>query len=146
MNRSQPSRASSPVKPELSHGLSVPARRFTFAELAEIYNRTRLDYIVPMPMNAKRMADYVEQYDVDLDASTVSLAEDGTPRGVIMLALREDRSWITRLGLVAEQRRHKVGQALMEKSIENSRQRHVNRIQLEVIKGMNQPIAFSRNW
>ncbi|HLY26167.1 MAG TPA: GNAT family N-acetyltransferase [Aggregatilineales bacterium] len=138
MSSIQSGRVSPSVKYDRSQGLYVPARSFTYDELAALYNQTRLDYIVPMPMNGKRMADYVQQYDVDLDASTLSLAEDRMPRGVIMLALREDRSWITRLGLVAEQRRHKVGQSLMEKSIENSRQRHVNRIQLEVIKG-NEP-------
>src|SRR4051794_25352392 len=108
---------------------------YTFDQLADIYNQTRVDYIVPMPMNGKRMAEYVNDYDVDLDSSTVALNAKHHPMGIVMLGLRGDRSWITRLGILPNQRGNKVGQALTEMCIERSLERGIARIQLEVITG-----------
>lgn len=108
---------------------------YTFDQLADIYNQTRVDYIVPMPMNGKRMAEYVHDYDVDLDSSTVALNAKHHPSGIVMLGLRGNRSWITRLGILPNQRGQKIGQALTEMCIEKSLERYVTRIQLEVIKG-----------
>lgn len=113
----------------------VPASRYTFAELAEIYNNSRVDYIVPMPMNARRMEEYVHNYDIDLSASAVSLLSDGEPTGVGMLGLRDTRSWITRLGVVPVNRGRKTGQLLMDTLLDNSRSRGATLVQLEVIKG-----------
>lgn len=115
-----------------------PADVYTHDQLADLYNQTRIDYIVPMPMDAKRMADYIRQYDVSLEASTIAFDADDQPTGIIMLGLREKRSWITRLGVLPNQRGNKVGQYLMERSIEMSKRLHVRTVQLEVIQG-NQP-------
>ena len=51
----------------------VPASRFTIQELTAAYNQTRVDYLVPMPMTARRLGEYVADYDVHLDASVVAL-------------------------------------------------------------------------
>jgi ribosomal protein S18 acetylase RimI-like enzyme len=103
-----------------------------------LYNQARVDYIVPMPMNGKRMEEYVHWYDVDLDASAVALNSDGFETGVIMTGLRGDRSWATRLGVIPDRRGKHIGQYLMELLIEESVKRRVRRVQLEVIKG-NEP-------
>jgi ribosomal protein S18 acetylase RimI-like enzyme len=116
------------------HGF-VAAASYTFDQLAEIYSSARVDYIVPMPMNGKRMTDYVNHYDIDLSASTVAVNDEMEPTGVVMLGLRGERSWITRLGVLPERRGNKVGLSLMEISIERSRERHVRQVQLEVITG-----------
>ena len=74
----------------------LPASAFTYEELTEAYNHTRVDYIVPMPMNAARLREYVITYDIDLEASVVAV--DGTEiLGLSMLGLRAGRAWITRL-------------------------------------------------
>src|SRR5579859_3944047 len=116
----------------------VLASAYSFEQLADIYNRTRVDYIVPMPMNSKRMADYVHLYDVDLGLSTVALDGDFSPIGLIMIGLRGAHAWITRLGVLPEQRRYRVGQDLMEISIDKLQEFGVRRVQLEVITG-NEP-------
>ncbi len=113
----------------------VPASAYSFEELADIYNRTRVDYIVPMPMNSKRMAEYVHLYDVDLGLSLVSLDTDRSPTGLIMIGVRNDHAWITRLGILPEKRRNRLGQDLMETSINRLRENGIRRVQLEVIKG-----------
>jgi ribosomal protein S18 acetylase RimI-like enzyme len=116
----------------------LPASAYTFEQLAEIYNQTRIDYIVPMPMNSKRLADYVRFYDVNLELSMVALNSSQSPTGLVMIGVRADHAWITRLGVLPDQRRHKLGQGLMEISLNHLRNNNIQRVQLEVIKG-NEP-------
>src|SRR5687768_8026651 len=93
---------------------AVSTSRYDFTELADIYNRAREDYIVPMPMNAKRMQEYVASYDVSLDSSLVAIAKDDEDiDGICMLGVRDERSWITRLGVIPMRRRRKSGEFLM---------------------------------
>ena len=118
---------------------AVPTSNFTFEELADIYNRAREDYIVPMPMNARRMKEYVVAYDVDLDASFVAVdRDDDEVNGVCMLGVRGERTWITRLGVIPVRRRRKSGLFLMETEIEESIRLGKKKVQLEVING-NEP-------
>lgn len=117
---------------------SVPTNAYPFEVLASIYNQTRVDYIVPMPMNAKRMKEYVTHYDVDLAASAISINANGDVTGMCMIGFRQDRAWITRLGVIPERRQRKNGQFLAESCLQQACQRAVSTVQLEVIKG-NQP-------
>jgi len=114
---------------------AIPASQYTYQQLAEIYNQARVDYIVPMPMNAKRMQEYVENYDIDLDGSFVALNSDGEESGIGMLGMRGDRGWITRLGVIPDRRLRHLGQFLMEQMIEYAIQHEARLIQLEVIVG-----------
>ncbi|MEO8392703.1 MAG: GNAT family N-acetyltransferase [Chloroflexota bacterium] len=116
----------------------VRASEYSFAQLARIYNETRVDYIVPMPMNAQRMGDYVRHYDVQLESSFVALNADDQEMGIGMLGLRDQRAWITRLGVMPDQRGHRVGQFLVDKLIQVARENGAAQIQLEVIEG-NEP-------
>ena len=118
--------------------IAVPATAYTTQQLAEIYNQTRIDYIVPMPMNAKRMHEYIVHYDIDLEQSVIVTTEDGTPLGIGMLGVRNRRAWITRLGVMPNQRERRVGTFLMQKLIDNARDCDVQQVQLEVIDG-NEP-------
>jgi ribosomal protein S18 acetylase RimI-like enzyme len=112
----------------------IPVRRFNYEQLAAIYNQTRVDYMVPMPMNAARLAEYVKTYDVDLDHSLVATTHDDEMLGVNMLGLRKDRAWITRLGVLPTTRRNGIGQALMESLMEQAGHLSIDFVMLEVIK------------
>ncbi len=115
---------------------AVPTSQYNFTELADIYSRAREDYIVPMPMNARRMEDYVTAYDVDLASSFVAMdTEDGEINGICMLGVRDDKTWITRLGVIPDRRRRRSGLFLMEAEIEASQRLGKDFVQLEVIKG-----------
>lgn len=114
---------------------AVPASTYNFQELAEIYNQTRIDYIVPMPMNAKRMEAYIKSYDISLEDSVVAFDADGEMAGVGMLGLRADRAWITRLGVLPYRRGHRLGQFLMESLLKQAARHSARLVQLEVIKG-----------
>lgn len=111
----------------------VPASQFTLDELTGIYNQTRVDYMVPMPMNAARLAEYISVYDVDLEHSLVAIQND-VLRGVAMLGVREGRAWITRLGVIPATRRTGVGEALMEGLLEQAERLNIYFDMLEVIK------------
>lgn len=112
----------------------ISASRFGYEQLTAIYNQTRVDYMVPMPMNAARLAEYVKTYDVDLDSSMVASTQEGEMLGVNMLGVREDRAWITRLGVIPNTRRSGVGQALMENLLEQADRLSIKFVMLEVIK------------
>lgn len=115
---------------------AIVTSEYDHAQLADIYNEARVDYIVPMPMNAKRMKEYCIAYDIDLEASYVAVdREDGGVNGICMLGIRDDRTWITRLGVIPHRRRRRSGQFLMISAIEESVRRDKKLMQLEVIKG-----------
>ncbi len=109
------------------------ATDFTIETLTETYNRTRIDYIVPMPMNVARLRDYIHNYDVELEASVVATIEREIV-GLGMLGVRDDQAWITRLGVAPSKRRNNAGQAMMEHLIQQAKERGAQKIILEVIK------------
>ncbi|MBI5714910.1 MAG: GNAT family N-acetyltransferase [Chloroflexi bacterium] len=111
----------------------VPASQFTIEQLTALYNKTRVDYMVPMPMNVARLADYVRLYDVDLDHSFVVMQGEEM-LGVAMLGVRQQRAWITRLGVVPTTRRHGAGKMLVRALIDAADSLHLPLIMLEVIK------------
>jgi len=111
----------------------IPASQFTIEQLTAIYNQTRVDYMVPMPMNAARLQEYVTAYDVSLEHSLVAVHE-GEMLGVAMLGVRRERAWITRLGVVPTTRRHGTGQGLMSGLLEQADELGIRFSMLEVIK------------
>ncbi len=111
----------------------IPASAFSFEELTEAYNHTRVDYMVPMPMNANKLREYVLHYDIDMKASAVAV--DGNEMlGLAMLGLREKRAWITRLGVIRSNRRRGTGTALVDHLMAHAEQKQADRIIIEVIK------------
>ncbi len=113
----------------------VPASQFGTEELAEIYNAGRRDYIVPMLTDTESLRNYVHMYDVDLDASVVILDSEDRPAGIGMLGMRDNRGWITRLGITPERRQGGMGMCMMQALITAARKRNMRLIQLEVIEG-----------
>lgn len=115
----------------------IPANHFTYEQLVDAYNQTRIDYVVPMPMNVARMREYSRVYDIDLARSVVAM-EDNVMQGLGMLGIRNNRTWITRLGVLPVGRRKGVGRAIMEELIRQSQVLNADMSWLEVIKG-NKP-------
>lgn len=89
--------------------------------------------MVPMPMNAARLREYVKTYDVDMGCSVVAV--DGNEvLGLAMLGVRERRAWITRLGIIRSKRRQGTGWRLVTHLLDQARQKKVDRVMIEVIK------------
>ncbi|MFC1997381.1 GNAT family N-acetyltransferase [Chloroflexota bacterium] len=112
----------------------VPASQFSIQSLTDAYNQTRVDYMVPMPLNAARLAEYIRIYDIDMERSVVAMNEEQI-LGINMIGLRSDnRSWITRLGVLPVNRRRGAGEGMTRYLLKMSRQVGYRRIILEVIK------------
>jgi ribosomal protein S18 acetylase RimI-like enzyme len=111
----------------------VPASAFSIEQLTAAYNQTRVDYLVPMPMNAARLADYIRLYDVDLDQSLVAVDKD-TVLGLAMLGVRPGCAWVTRLGVLPGKRRGGVGESLVCGLLERVVRAGIDLTGLEVIK------------
>lgn len=117
----------------------LPADKFTFEELTDAYNETRMDYIVPMPMNVARMKEYTRVYNIDISSSCVIFdPQNELILGLGMLGIRQNRSWITRLGVLPYGRRLGTGSAIMTGLVNQAQSRNLDTVWLEVIKG-NEP-------
>ncbi len=116
----------------------IPASQFSIEQLTAIYNQTRVDYLVPMPMNAARLAEYVRIYDVDLEHSLVATTVDGQMLGVAMLGVRTERAWVTRLGVIPTIRHMGTGYALTSGLVQQAASLGIDFTMLEVIKN-NEP-------
>jgi GNAT superfamily N-acetyltransferase len=110
------------------------ASNFSLQQLTDAYNQTRVDYIVPMPMNVARLQEYIDTYDIDLEASWVAM--DGKIIfGLGMLGVRPGRSWITRVGVLPIGRRQGTGRAIVDKLMESASRRQCQELWIEVIAG-----------
>jgi len=112
----------------------IPASRYTVQELVNLYNQTRVDYLVPMPMSVERLAEYINAFDVDLDSSYIARADDGQVLGLGMLGLRPPWAWITRLGVLPVRRRSGAGSALMDAMLDRAQTLGMQETHLEVIR------------
>jgi len=112
----------------------IPADKFTIQELVELYNQTRVDYLVPMPMNEERLAEYIHTFDVDLSLSCVARTGDGQALGLSMLGARPPLAWITRLGVLPIIRRSGAGDALMNAMLAHAQNLGMDETHLEVIR------------
>ncbi len=115
----------------------LPASRFSWEQLTDAYNQTRVDYIVPMPMNVARLREYAHDYDIDLDASAVAVENDQV-LGLAMLGVRPGHTWPTRVGILPISRQRGLGRLLMAYVIAQSCHLGAEYSILEVIKG-NEP-------
>lgn len=111
----------------------LSASAFSYQELTDAYNQTRVDYLVPMPMNASKLREYVITYDIDMMASAVAIDGNGV-LGLSMLGLREGRAWISRLGVIQRNRRGGTGSALVQRMIDGAEQNGAKYVIIEVIK------------
>ena len=117
-----------------SRVILLPADLFDYARLVDAYNQTRVDYLVPMPLNAARFQEYSRVYDISLPHSNVALQDD-VLFGLGMLGIRQKRTWVSRLGVLPEGRRQGTGQAIMDELFRQSHLLKAETIWLEVIKG-----------
>lgn len=112
----------------------VPASEFSIQTLTDAYNQTRVDYMVPMPLNADRLREYVNIYDVDMERSVVAMSGEQI-LGINMIGVRAGRSWVTRLGVLPVKRRRGAGEGMTRYLLGMSNQIGHKRTILEVIKG-----------
>ena len=108
------------------------ARSLAPGERAELFNAAYEGYLVPFHLDEAALASMDRAFDLDLDASRIAF-RDGAAVGLGNLGIRGEDGWIGGVGVVPAARRSGVGVALMGALHEQSRQRGVRRIWLEVI-------------
>ena len=108
-----------------------PASRYSYAELAEIFNAGYEGYFTPFNLDEAAFRLMSTTVDDDLGASRVVLV-DGAPAGICKLAVRGDRGWIGGIGVAAPYRGNGVGEALMRTVLDVER-RGLREIWLEVL-------------
>ena len=121
----------------------VPAARFSLQALTDAYNQGRVDYLIPMSMNAARLAAYIRMYDVDLERSWVAV-DGGEVLGLAMLGLRPGRTWVTRLGVSPAHRKHGVGELLVRALLKSTQEAGRPLSILEVIRENQKAHALFR--
>jgi ribosomal protein S18 acetylase RimI-like enzyme len=109
-----------------------PASRWTYAELAEIFNAGYKGYFTPFSLDETAFRFMSMTWDDDLDASRVALV-DGEPAGICKLAIRGESSWISGIGISVPHRRQGVGEELMRGVIDQARTRGLSEVWLEVL-------------
>ncbi|MDJ0752420.1 MAG: GNAT family N-acetyltransferase [Ardenticatenaceae bacterium] len=120
---------------DLDRMVPVPADHFSLEELTWVYNKARIDYLIPMPMATHRLQEYISAYDIALNHSCVMLDTIlSEPVGLGLLGLRSKRAWISRFGLVPLVRGQGLGSAMMAQLIETADQRGAETILLELIQ------------
>jgi ribosomal protein S18 acetylase RimI-like enzyme len=122
----------------------IAATEFSLEELAEAYNETRIDYIIPMPMTVERLREYIRLYDVDLTCSCAAVLGTNI-LGIGMLGVRDGRGWVTRLGVLPSGRRQGVGNRLMSFLLNAAREHELPEVWLEVIEGNNPAYKLFRS-
>jgi ribosomal protein S18 acetylase RimI-like enzyme len=110
----------------------APASRYSYAELAEIFNAGYEGYFTPFSLDEAAFRLMSTAFDDDLDASRVALV-DGAPAGICKLAIRGDRGWIGGVGVAALHRGTGVGGALMRAVLDVGRSRGLREVWLEVL-------------
>jgi ribosomal protein S18 acetylase RimI-like enzyme len=109
-----------------------PASRWTYAELAEIFNAGYEGYYTPFTLDEAAFRLMSTMWDDDLDASRVALV-DGEPAGICKLAIRGDRGWIAGIGVATAHRGHGLGEELMHGVLDVARERGLREVWLEVL-------------
>jgi GNAT superfamily N-acetyltransferase len=108
------------------------ARSLAPTERAELFNAAYEGYLVPFHIDESTVAAMTEAFDLDVDASRIAF-RDGRAVGLGNLGVRGEDAWIGGVGVVADARRSGVGEELMRALHEQARERHIQRIWLEVI-------------
>ena len=107
-----------------------PAAEYPVAELAALFTDSFKDYFVPVKFTPQALMEIVRR---DLSVSRVLLADD-KPAGVALIARR---GWVNRvggMGIVPEARGQGAASWMMERLIEETKERKTRELCLEVIE------------
>ena len=110
-----------------------PASHFELGRLARLFTAAYEGYSIPFAIDEATLRFMVDAYDLDLDASRVTL-RDEVPVGLANLGVRGDRGWIGGIGVIPAARRRGLARAMMDAVLEAARERALSQIHLEVLE------------
>jgi len=112
---------------------SKPASDYPLPDLVEVLNRGFDDYFVPIHLNLSQFLTMVRKDSIDLTASRVLLVDE-KPSGIALIARRGWASRLAAMGIAAEMRGKGAGSWLMERLLQEAREREDHEMALEVIE------------
>jgi GNAT superfamily N-acetyltransferase len=110
-----------------------PASELSRPGLAELFTAAYEGYQFPVHLDEAAFSTMADLSDFDLDLSRIAFG-DGRPLGLGLIGVRGRDGWIGGLGVVASERRHGLGRALMESVLDAARHASIMRITLEVLE------------
>ena len=109
-----------------------PASDYTSDELADLFNRGFEDYFMPIEFTGEYFARFVTRDGIDLSLSRVLLQDDLTV-GSGLITSRGQASRLGAMGIIKSLRNHGAGTWLLERLMDEARQRGEIHMGLEVI-------------
>lgn len=130
---------------DLDRMVPVHASHFSIEELTQIYNRARIDYVIPMPMSPRRLQEHIQTYGILLPQSTVMVDTIlSEPVGLGLLGSRGPRAWISRFGLVPLVRGQGYALAMMAQLLKTAGEMGAERVYVEVLQDNRPGLGLSR--
>lgn len=110
-----------------------PASDYPSPDLVEFLNRGFESYLVPIHLNLSQFLTMVRKDSIDLASSRVLLVDE-KPSGIALIARRGWASRLAAMGMATETRGKGAGSWLMERLLQEARQREDREMVLEVIE------------
>ena len=112
---------------------SRPASDYPLPDLIEILNRGFESYLVPIHLNLSQFLTMVRKDSIDLTSSRVLLVDE-KPSGIALIARRGWGSRLAAMGIATDTRGKGAGSWLMERLLQEAREREDREMVLEVIE------------
>ena len=110
-----------------------PASDYPLPDLVEILNQGFEGYVIPIHLNLPQLLNMLRKDSIDLTASRVLLVNN-EPAGVALIARRGWSSRLAAMGISGGMRGQGAGSWLMEKLVQQARERLDREMVLEVIE------------
>jgi len=110
-----------------------PASDYSLPEMTQLLNLSFESYLVPISFNLIQFLTMLRKDSIDLFSSRV-LTMDDEPSGIALIARRGWSSRLAAMGIVQNKRGQGAGQWLLEKLIQEARDRKDREMLLEVIE------------
>ncbi|MFP4346147.1 MAG: GNAT family N-acetyltransferase [Anaerolineales bacterium] len=110
----------------------VPASFFLYRRLAQLLDRAYADYFIPVRLSTVDFARMCVFEDVNLGQSVVATV-GRQPVGLALLSRRDERGWISGVGVVPAYRRHGVARRMVSHLQERARLLGLCLLLLEVL-------------
>jgi len=112
---------------------SKPASDYPLPDLVEVLNRGFESYLVPIHLNLSQFLTMVRKDSIDLTSSRMLLVDE-KPSGIALIARRGWASRLAAMGIAADMRGKGAGSWLMERLLQEAREREDHEMVLEVIE------------
>jgi len=109
-----------------------PASDYPLPDLVQLLNLSFESYLVPIHFDLSQFLTMLRKDNMDLSASRVLLADE-QPSGLALIARRGWNSRLAAMGITSEMRNKGAGSWLLEKIVQEARERGDHEMVLEVI-------------